>query len=369
MELNVKHRDVSLDHLRGFAMIWVIFIHVLFWGKFFPDGSAYIFKSFLLFEMPLFFFITGASNSMGKHYPYFKFVEKRFERCLIPYWIYALICVTLSVTKNALKKQIGLFSALKIFASWVLPVNCQISSVPRSTWALWFIPVYLCIVLMIPLFIKLKKTKYSLLFLLALGFVFLGTAILNTGWIQNVLFYSIWTYIGLFYNDIKSYRKKNQIKAIIFTIIIAGVSIISLYALYKLGYSMDMQSNKFPPNIVFFFFSFATMPFLYLIHPLLELILKKIDGLKYTGKIFNTYCSKSMTVFLYQTIAFDISLYILNYINIGDSVLSTICKIVLCFLITVLLCGIFGITFGKIESWSIISYLNRDEKKRNLLHK
>ncbi len=359
MGQQVKCRDESLDHLRGFAMTWVIFVHVIFWGNFFSNKYADIFKSFFLFEMPLFFFITGASNSMSKKYPYGQFVAKRFERCLIPYWVFAFICAIASAIYYIVKNRWSSIYILKIFISWGLPINCQISSVPYLTWALWFIPVYLCIVLMIPLFLKIKENKFSWVVFGGLIAGFFALAIFKIGWIQNVSFYSIWTYLGLYYQDIKAVRKGKKKTAYGIGLGVLMISVSFLFLKYKLGYSLNMQTNKFPPNIVFFFFSFAMMSFLYLIYPWLKKTLKKLAKLKYIGKIFKVYCTKSMSIFLYQAFAFNITIPVTKCINVGNTFLSVTCKIVFCFIATFLLCGILGMIFGKIENWSMIAYLNK----------
>ena len=65
-DFKIMSRDKTIDRLRGFAMLWVIVVHVLYWGNFFSNGYVNFLKSFCLFEMPLFFFITGASNSLAK---------------------------------------------------------------------------------------------------------------------------------------------------------------------------------------------------------------------------------------------------------------------------------------------------------------
>lgn len=49
------NRDKTIDRLRDFAMLWVIVVHVLYWGDFFISGYVNLLKSFCLFEMPLFF--------------------------------------------------------------------------------------------------------------------------------------------------------------------------------------------------------------------------------------------------------------------------------------------------------------------------
>ena len=357
MDMTVKHRDENLDNLRGFAMVWVILIHVLFWGNLFTDGYAYVLKSFLLFEMPLFFFITGASNSMAQKYSYGKFVTKRFEHCLIPYWVFAFICAVLSVAVSIIQHG-EVANTLKILVSWALPIDHQITSVSYLTWALWFIPVYLCVVLFIPAFRTIKETNFSTAFFVVLVFIFFGSSLLKLGWIQNVLFYFVWTYIGLYYQQLIRERKENKSRVSLGVIafLISGGAV---YVLHRLGYSLNMQSNKFPPNIVFFFFSFMAMSFLYLIYPVLESVLIHLKQNKLFGVIFKIFCTKSMTVFLYQVFAFNITLRLINYLSIGNSFLAMSCKAVICFISTVLLCWILGIVFGKIESWSLLSYIDR----------
>ena len=53
-----KQRDKTLDYLRGLAIIQVVLVHILYWLGIFSAGFLAIAKSFLLFEMPIFFFVT-----------------------------------------------------------------------------------------------------------------------------------------------------------------------------------------------------------------------------------------------------------------------------------------------------------------------
>ena len=73
-------RDETIDQLRGLAIFWVIVVHVLYWGNFFDNNYINTIKSFCLFEMPLFFFLTGASNSFSKIDGYFGQVPSISER-------------------------------------------------------------------------------------------------------------------------------------------------------------------------------------------------------------------------------------------------------------------------------------------------
>jgi len=60
------NRDKTIDRLRGFAMIWVIVVHVLYWGYFFNNGYVNLLKSFCLFEMPLFFLLQAPAIVLAK---------------------------------------------------------------------------------------------------------------------------------------------------------------------------------------------------------------------------------------------------------------------------------------------------------------
>ena len=245
-------RDKTIDHLRGFAMFWVIVVHVLYWGSFFTNGYVNLLKSFCLFEMPLFFFITGASNGFSKTKNYFDFVSKRFQRILIPYWVFAVICALLSIVKYGMEGNMDFFTGIKVLLSWMIPINKQMTSVSYLTWALWFVPVYLCIVLIIPVLKWMKQSAHKIIFGFLLFGVFIATCLLNLGWIQNISFYALWTYIGLFYSEIKFAVNQKQTRKYFAFTFVSGAAMICL--LHFAGQSLDMQANKFPPNIMFLHF-------------------------------------------------------------------------------------------------------------------
>ena len=253
----MSKRDKTIDRLRGFAMFWVIVVHVLYWGNFFDNECINLLKSFFLFEMPLFFFITGASNNFTKINGYFYFVYKRYKRVLIPYWVFAVICAGLSIAKYSISGGKDVFTGIKILLSWLIPINRQITSVSYLTWALWFIPVYMCVILIIPLLKQMKQSKNCVEFVSLLLAVFVGTCVLKMGWAQNVAFYSFWTYIGLFYSDIMIASKQNCFRKCF--VLIATIGAIMIIVFRFMGQSIDMQHNKFPPNITFLIYSLVIM--------------------------------------------------------------------------------------------------------------
>jgi fucose 4-O-acetylase-like acetyltransferase len=346
----MKKRDKTIDNLRGLAMLWVIVVHVLYWGNFFENSYLNLLKSFCLFEMPLFFFVTGASNGFSKNKGYFSFVLRRYKRILIPYWVFAIICAVLSIAYLQLSNGINVYTAAKVLISWMIPIDRQITSISYLTWALWFVPVYLCVVLIIPGLKHLRESRYAKLLVIALFAIFTITSIFNLGWIQNVAFYSFWTYVGLFYNDIiqkvnqKSFRKQMGV------IGLAGM--VALAALFLLGYPIDMQHNKFPPNIIFGVFSVMMISLILLAVPYINKLYSYIGNYMVMRRITDFFSSRSMTIFLYQVFAFNLTIPFTNLLIPSGSILLSILKSILCFITTVLLCVVLALVFGIVEQIS-----------------
>lgn len=344
-------RDKTIDQLRGLATLWVIVVHVFYWGNFFNNSFINLFKSFFLFEMPLFFFITGACNNFTRICGYFNFVYKRYKRVLIPYWTFAIICTILSIVFYSITDKIDIHIASKILLSWLIPIDQQITSIPYLTWALWFIPVYLCVILLIPLLKLMKQSSKQILFFFILLIIFVATCIFKMGWIQNITFYSLWTYIGLFYDIIICNLNKPSFRKKISSIILFGAT--TILVLHSMGKEIDMQYNKFPPNITFCIFSFAMMALIILSIPYINKIYTYIKKYKPIKKIINLFSTHSMTIFLYQVFAFNITIHFSNFLITGDNIIISIIKSTLCLITTLPICAVLAHIFGKFENKKI----------------
>lgn len=354
------NRDKTIDQLRGFAMLWVIVVHVLYWGGFFTNEYVNLLKSFCLFEMPLFFFIIGASNSFSKITGYFDFVSKRFQRILIPYWIFAIICAILSIGRYSMEDNMDFLTGIKVLLSWLVPVGRQMTSVAYLTWALWFVPVYLCVSLIIPVLKKARDSARKIEFAFLLLGIFVLTCLLKMGWMQNVAFYSFWTYIGLFFREIKLAAEQKHTRRYFLYLVAAGM--LAIYALYLTGQSLNMQSNKFPPNIIFLVYSMMMMALIFFSIPYLVRFIGWLQAGKLSGKIFNLFSTRSMTIFLYQVFAFALTIRLTNMLIHGDSITVSIAKSVFCLAATIPVCAGLAVVFGKIEKFQIKHYGIRYEK-------
>lgn len=345
---SLARRNPTIDTLRGLAMLWVIMVHTLYWGNFCSNSYFNLIKSFFLFEMPVFFFVTGAGNSFSQNTGYFSYVIKRFKRILIPYWVFALICASWTIFRIIRREGIiEAKTAGKIILSWIIPADRQMTSIQYLTWAVWFIPVYLCIVLLIPMFKRIRQSSAALAFLFVLVFLFCLTSIFELGWIQNVFFYSIWTYVGLFFSDIILLVKKQRFIYLLMIIALAGIG--ALIILHAMGYSVDMQYNKFPPTLIFLVFSTVAISLIILALPYFDSLSALICKVSSFKKIFDLFSIRSLTVFLYQVFAFMVSIRFVYDLLPGDTVFFGIVKSAICFIFTVPICALFAMVLGKFE--------------------
>ncbi len=248
-------RDEYVDRIRGIAMIHVLLVHALFWCDLFVSPVEMTVKSLLLIEMPVFFFVTGASARLSSGKGYLNFTGRRLQGIFLPYCIYALICILLSAAYSAFFLKDPL-SIPRLLLSWCIPCSECMTPLPFLTWALWFIPVYAACIFFIPFLLKAAEgsKKNSLPAVpLALTAFYLLSGFLSLDFIRNVCFYLIWIYAGCLYPELKKLHAETKSASRPVLLLSAAGIIILLILHFFAGYGFDMQFNKFPPNIMFLF--------------------------------------------------------------------------------------------------------------------
>ena len=341
------NRDKTLDCLRGLAVFQVVFVHVIYWLDVIRPESLSIVKSFALFEMSVFFFVTGAVNSLKEYRSYSSFCIKRIKGLLIPYYIYALICIIISVIYYIVSGEFTVTLIFRMLISWLIPVNYQIMPLWYFTWALWFVPVYLISIALFPVVQKAVQ-RSGRIAIAVLVLIFFAVEIIFrltlTGFpeegagayihsfseiIQESFFYTIFMGTGVLYSQFKQRRKTDLImSSVILAVSAAGLIISSLLP----GHTLDMQENKFPANHVFLFYSFAVMTLLYLAMPLIKRIYRSIVRLiPAVDRFFMTLSENSINVFLYQAFAFWLTDLILFTFNLNNTVLEPFIAIILAY--------------------------------------
>jgi surface polysaccharide O-acyltransferase-like enzyme len=258
-------RDGNLDTLRGIMMLYVVaVIHGMYWLNSAPSNLG----SLLLFEMPVIFFISGISfyyqinldkfkKTVGFGEFYYKLINGRIKKLLVPYFGYALCCIALVwlSSKDIDRNEVSFFS---VAIAWLNPFQIGANySIGMLNGHLWFLPIFLTVCILLPVITKLpsfsNKTVLFAIFVAITLHFYLSKYVANSApFFTTVFFYLIFTVYGYYF-------KKNSINAhqLIFT-----AAVLCLVVIYFTEHDKDtfnMQKNKFPPNYIFLLYSFACL--------------------------------------------------------------------------------------------------------------
>lgn len=248
--MGITSRDTALDLYRALAMIYIVaVIHCIYWL-----GAANILASLLLVEMPVIFFIAGASfnlSNSSKKRSYGAFMLSRVKRVVFPYYIYVAVCVPLwalfCVFVRGVPYGITIPGVARILVS-----NCNFA-LPMAMHT-WFILPYLLISMLAPVLVRWFGGRRSLLYIAAallavlvidmaqIDFSGHKTAAFLWDLTREVLGYSIFFVCGFLYR-----RVPRRWLATAGTLLAAGTVLLVMLT----DYNMDMQTNKFPPNLIF----------------------------------------------------------------------------------------------------------------------
>lgn len=262
-------RDVGLDVARGLLMAWIVtVIHGIFWLGVFPREPG----SWLLFEMPPVFAITGAAYFLGegaKHSKltfsgYFDFLLRRGVRIYIPYLAYvaaAALLVTVVKWDGGLSTE----QALARVWSWLNAVTRGAGHTwGMLSWHLWFVAPFMIVTALMPLIVVRNLPSF-----VRPWWLFVGAAIavlglaqisfpppLDDQLIKNTAFYALWAVFGFM---LAAAPTRWGIADYALVLLLATGAMAAAAGLQPQAVTLDMQHNKFPPNAVFFLFSCAWM--------------------------------------------------------------------------------------------------------------
>lgn len=242
-------RDSTIDYLRGFMMLYVVFIiHGICWFHIISDTS--ILFSLSLFEMPVIFYIAGASQKLSTPKTLRQYAKSRFLRVMVPYliWCIGTICVLL------------VWGDIK--SDWIHLLTCSgLKSVP-FVWHVWFIYPYLIVAFLGYFLIKAYRKWgprfiffYSAIIAVVVALMdYYEVLHIQSKIVRPVLVYSVFYVLGYTYKGgISSYT--------IFCILVVLV-ITYLCLIFSHTYSYATQLNKFPPNFAFLCYGGIAIMFL-----------------------------------------------------------------------------------------------------------
>ena len=247
----VKSRNYNLDFYRGFAAIWIVFIHCCFWS-----GEGYVpqnVKSLSLFiDVPLFIFISGMtynySNSVKKT---IKVLAKLYFKYIVFFAIYMLF--VLYFDYNSFNFE-NFKNGLLFKYSDTMPLQVVGGS-------MWFMPMYFFVSFLSSIFIfcvnKIVNTKKNLIWFIIMILVFY--LILNFISIPCVLFFKKMTFFIIIYL-LGYYAYNNNLSFKKFIIIFCSLSLFCVMLLLKTDYSFSlMQNYKLAFNFVYFTYSLLSI--------------------------------------------------------------------------------------------------------------
>lgn len=317
-------------------MLYVLCItHVFYWLYIGTEPA----KSLILVEMPIIFFISGASLSLAKQKSFVQTLLNRTKRVLVPYYIYAIVvigCIALLsiiwyLFHYQLISAIGLEKACNYAYDiteykwrdvWNILGFIDISQA-HFIYHLWFILPYLILTCTFGLQISLMHKMNRWVYVLLCVFFFLFfQAIRFNHLLTTLLGYNIFMVIGyLFYRKIKLCH--------VVSVCFLSLVIIVFYIVMVGGFC-PMQDHKFPPDWLFVTYNMAILCFLSLVFWKLKIPCTKVL------KLWNT---RGYTIYLYQSVVFAIvnPLYKLFVCRIDSSLIQwAICALLVCGLSTVL---------------------------------
>lgn len=279
-------RDLTLDMLRGGIMLYIILvIHGI--CNFAYLNLYSIEFSVLMFEMPVIFYLAGASLKLSTEKPLFKFVKSRIYRILIPYLIWAIIVII----------PILIFGNITNDIKRLILVQ-NIYSIPYVN-QIWFILPYVTISIAGWFLIKFYKKRGGVFILLYISVVLLVVGCVDMFETQlsmhptvylvgkEILVFSVFYVAGFNYGD-NLKRKKGFGMLFLFCLIF-------IFLIYTDFYPFATQKNKLPPNLAYLCFGMIFVTILGFFG----------SGIKLKENTFLKFANKyGMELYLYQNYAF-----------------------------------------------------------------
>ena len=254
LKATAPKRVVGLDVARGLLMAYVVIvIHGTFWLGLIPAPQS----SILLFEMPLIFIVSGAAFA---HAPqpttwraYGFYLLSRGVRILAPYWAYTFVCALIVMYARHLP-------ALETLQAWLDPFRrAEGHAYMMLSWHLWFVTPFLVVTVLMPWLARWPVWRMAPLWVWGASGTLIVLAV-DTFWLRATeldresVTYLLWALFG-FGLGAGTARFATRDYGIVLVAALAAMAL--ALTLYPTQTTIVMQTNKFPPNAMFFLFSCA----------------------------------------------------------------------------------------------------------------
>ena len=267
-----RERDKSIDVLRAIALTGMIIIHI-------SPTIGWI-SEIRSFDVPLMVFLSGVSytlSSGGGKISYSSYVYKRFQRLILPTWIFLFLY--------------HIFSACFYFATdQTFNIKGEIgSAVTHFTfmtgWYVWIMRLFFIVALFAPLLSKVTKSFRTIhLYAFVIGalvlneflVLWIGEDCLQNDWRvileMNIPYLAIFC-IGTFILKIP----KTSIMTLLMCSLVAFTTI-AFYLKNGTGVFQSLQIYKYPPQAYYMAYGITATIFLWLIRKYIVLFFEKINA-------------------------------------------------------------------------------------------
>lgn len=233
--INKDNRIEYIDYIKAFACFLVVLGHLI--QSLQKSGidqyrniTTFINWFIYLFHMPLFMCMSGFLYTKNKKRftwsEYRKFEIKKIINLIIPYITFYLLSVFINMMMaKSVNTVRGVKDILNMFNNPIAPY--------------WFLYALLSIFIVIPIMERICKDKYTIVFSILVVMKIIGIFIhTNIYFIDSIMNYAIYFYLGCFFN-----KRKNINKNII-NVILAILYICICITIYFIKDSINMYVYK-----------------------------------------------------------------------------------------------------------------------------
>ncbi|TXF75937.1 acyltransferase family protein [Chryseobacterium sp.] len=356
-------RDLYIDFAKGFATLAIIFIHTVFWsGQFYVPSEMRVLS--LLIDVPLFYALSGITSGGN--------IEKTLYR-LLKLQITFMIFVTFLFFLDYFFKVFGLnmfgLDWMKDFYStfgtkyvpqsisdvpqwqnlgnWYLHQYTNADTFPVVMGSFWYLKVYFILTVFGVLILRFFPKHINWFIALCFGLTLIFNLLPHyypSGQVGYVAFY-----LGLFLAAHQLKGKKIPTKWI--PILYGALTVIFMLLFWNYGkeFFMTMNKAKFPPKLLYIFWSSFSLLTLFVLY----------NRLKITKESIITYIGKN-AIFFYFAQGMSSSLVYFLVVEIKDTMPWWILMILIYF-INILMAFVLakGLKFIDSVGWKILEFLRK----------
>lgn len=356
-------RDLYIDFAKGFATISIIFIHTVFWsGQFYVPTELRVLS--LLVDVPLFYALSGLTSGGN--------IEKTMYR-LLKLQITYMIFVTFLFFLDYFFKVFGLnffgLDWMKDFYStfgakytpsdistkpqwqnlgnWYFHQYTMADTFPVVMGSFWYLKVYFILTVFGVLILRFfpKHIKWFTFLCLGLTLMFnILPSYYPSGQVGYVAFY-----LGLFLVAHQMKGKQIPKKWIPFLYGVLTVILVILFWNFGKDYFMRMNKAKFPPKLLYIFWSSFSLLTLFVLY----------NRLKITKNNFITYIGKN-AIFYYFAQGMSSSLVYFIVVPLKEKLIWWVLMILI-FCINLILAIIIAEGAKKLDDfgWKVLELLRK----------